>query len=92
MTSDSPKSPLKRSRDKSQHEPKEGSAGAGKTFDPMRDQPAPDEPTDDSPRYAPSPGVPISDEQYEWLKAKAKRTVKPRSEHSQEDPSEKRKK
>jgi hypothetical protein len=92
MTSDPSKSRSKRSRDKSQHEPNEGTADAGKPFDPMLDQPAPEEPTDGSPRYAPAPGVPMSNEQYEWLKLKAKKVVRPRSEHSQEDPSGKRKK
>jgi len=38
----------------------------------------------------PSPGVPISAEQYERLKEAAKTSPKPQSEHSQEDPAQKK--
>lgn len=52
----------------------------------------PDERERDAParralRPAPAPGVPVSDERYEWLKEKAKTVRTPPSKHRQEDPS-----
>lgn len=69
--------------------PRAGVARPGRTVDPKQ---APDEALSDaasraSPRAAPAPGVPVSHEEYEELKRKAKTAVVPRSKHSQEDPS-----
>lgn len=44
----------------------------------------------DHPRDAPPPGVPVSNERYEWLKQKARVVRTPRSKHQQEDPSGKK--
>jgi hypothetical protein len=46
----------------------------------------------DKPFDAPAPGVPVSDEEYDRLKRRAKTARLPPSEHSQEDPSGKRRK
>jgi hypothetical protein len=87
------KSRSKRGGEQSDAPPKRGIAGAGATMDPLDiagDQEC-DEAKRGEPRYVPAPGVPVSNEQYEWLKRKAKSVRVPPSEHSQEDPSGKRK-
>ncbi len=84
-----PKKPDDRSHIQSQP----GTAGPGEDIDPMRiPESEPDEKTRDAPREAPAPGVPMSDEQYEWLKRKAKVVRTPASKHRQEDPSVKTRK
>jgi hypothetical protein len=50
------------------------------------------EATRDESRSAPAPGVPVSVEEYNLLKRRAKTARLPPSEHSQEDPSGKRQK
>jgi hypothetical protein len=44
----------------------------------------------DHSRSAPAPGVPVSGKEFERLKTRAKSSSAPRSEHSQEDPSQKK--
>jgi hypothetical protein len=75
-------------------EARPGSAGPGETFDPSRmlDESRPDEGLIKAPRAAPTPGIPMSDEQYDWLKRKAKVVRTPSSKYGQEDPSAKRRK
>jgi hypothetical protein len=67
-----------------------GAAGPGETFDPTRmpDESRPDEGVHE----APAPGIPMSEERYDWLKRKAKVVRTPSSKHKQEDPSAKRRK
>jgi hypothetical protein len=87
------KSRSKRDGEPSDAQPKRGVAGPGATMDPMNtagDQES-DEAKRGETRHAPAPGIPMSNEQYEWLKRKAKSVRMPPSEHSQEDPSGKRK-
>jgi hypothetical protein len=67
-----------------------GTAGPGETVDPTRipDERRPGEGVHE----APAPGIPMSEEQYDWLKRKAKVVRTPSSKHKQEDPSAKRRK
>lgn len=67
-----------------------GIAGPGKTIDPRSPTPdrEPDEPPDRQPRPAPAPGVPVSNEEYERLKERAKRVRQPPAGHAREDPAE----
>jgi hypothetical protein len=77
-----------------QGQSKPGATGPGEAFNPM-DIPDDAQPGEDSvkePKAAPAPGIPMSDEQYEWLKRKAKVVRTPPSKHRQEDPSAKRRK
>ena len=94
MSSSRSGSPPKKSGDASHGEGKPGAAGPGETFDPTRmpDESRPDEGVIKAPRAAPAPGIPMSDEQYDWLKRKAKVDRTPSSKHRQEDPSAKRRK
>jgi hypothetical protein len=66
----------------------------GETMEPTRiaDERDSDEATRGEPRSAPAPGVPVSAEELERLKAKAKTARLPPSEHRQEDPSGKKQK
>jgi hypothetical protein len=84
-----PKSSSKRPRDRPHARPKAGVAGPGKTVDPTRaaEERGSEMEAPDQPRGTPAPGVPVSNERYEWLKRKAKTVRTPRSAHSQEDPS-----
>ena len=67
-----------------------GAAGPGEIFDPTR---MPDERRlDEGVHEAPAPGIPMSEEQYDRLKRKAKVVRTPSSKHKQEDPSAKRRK
>ena len=90
MNSSSSGSGPKRPDHESQNQPRTGTAGPGENFDPTRipEETRPDENTL-APREAPAPGVPMSNEQYEWLKRKAKVVRTPPSKHKQEDPSAK---
>jgi hypothetical protein len=68
-----------------------GAAGPGEAFDPKRmpeNSPSSEDLTK-APRAAPAPGIPLSNEQYEWLKRKAQAIRSPLSKHAQEDPSAK---
>jgi hypothetical protein len=81
--------------DESSHaQSKTGTAGPGETFDPRRipDESGPGENFANRTREAPAPGIPMSEEQYQWLKRKAKVVRTPPSKHRQEDPSAKRRK
>lgn len=82
----------KRASSRSEGQPKRGIASSGESIDPMLipDERESDEASRSEPRPAPAPGVPVSNEQYEWLKRKAKVVRKPPSKHRQEDPSGKR--
>ena len=77
----------------SERQPKQGAAGSGKLFDPrgVPDEGSSDERARKEPFPAPAPGIPVSKEQYDRLKEKAKSVRIPRSKHSQEDPSGTRK-
>ena len=79
-------------RGKSEDQPATGAVGPGETFDPMARPEEHD--SDETARHvthpAPAPGVPISSEEYEWLKKKAKIVRKPPSKHRQEDPAGKK--
>jgi len=81
----------KRQGGRTEDQPKTGAASPGAPFDPMA---IPEEREAEenrrAPRPAPAPGVPVSPEQYEWLKKKAKAVRKPPSKHSQHDPSGKK--
>jgi hypothetical protein len=64
-----------------------GAAGPGESFDPTR---MPDEsPPDRGGHDAPAPGIPMSEERYDWLKRKAQVVRTPSSKHKQEDSSAK---
>jgi hypothetical protein len=82
----------KRPSDRSEDQPKSGMTGPGETFDPRQiaDERAPGEPAQGEHRPAPAPSVPISNEEYERLKRKAKTVRVPPSKHRQEDPSGKK--
>ena len=69
--------------------PKAGVASPGRTIDPRQEAEGAVAESDSHvpPQAAPAPGVPVSNEQYEELKRKAKTAPVPRSKHSQEDPS-----
>jgi hypothetical protein len=84
----------KKSGHASHGEARPGAAGPGETFDPTRmpHESRPDEGLIKAPRAALAPGIPMSDEQYDWLKRKAKVVRTPSSKHRQEDPSVKRRK
>jgi hypothetical protein len=70
---------------------KPGAAGPGETFDPTQtEHEQTPEPGGGEYRPTPAPGVPVSDEQYEWLKRKAGIVRTPPSKHRQEDPSGKK--
>jgi hypothetical protein len=83
----------KRRSDRSERRPKPGTAGPGETMDPMHiaDERAPAGATRGDPRPAPAPGVPVSIEEYESLKRKAKTVRTLPSKHKQEDPSGRKK-
>jgi hypothetical protein len=83
------KSRTKRGRGEDQ--PKTGTARSGETTDPMAvpEDHEPDEASRGEPRSAPAPGVPVSHEEYERLKERAKTIRKRASKHVQEDPSKK---
>jgi hypothetical protein len=67
-----------------------GATGPGETVDPTR---IPDERRPaEGVHEAPAPGIPMSEEQYDWLKRKAKVVRTPSSKHKQEDPSANRRK
>jgi hypothetical protein len=86
------KSRTKRRRSSSEDRAKTGTAGPGEALDPMavpKDRGS-DEASSGKPRPAPAPGVPVSDEEYERLKERAKTVRKRASKHIQEDPSEKK--
>src|SRR5262245_17222922 len=88
MKSRPPSSNSRMPGEKHQGQPAPGSAQPGKTFDPTQ---APTERvTEEGTRSAPAPGVPMSNEQYEWLKRKATKTKKTPSTSGQEDPSAKK--
>jgi hypothetical protein len=69
-------------RPPSRTKPKAGFAGPGETVDPTAVGK-----TDDKPRAAPAPGLPMSQEAYERLKREAQTRPVPRSKDAQEDPS-----
>jgi hypothetical protein len=71
-------------------QPKTGTAGPGETFDPkaVPEDRESDEASRGKPRPAPPPGVPVSQEEYERLKERAKIVRKRPPKHVQEDPSE----
>jgi hypothetical protein len=79
-----------RSGSKRERQPKTGIAGPGKLVDPNFIKGEADEDTRAKSRPAPAPGVPVSNEQYESLKRKAKTERALPSKHSQEDPSGKK--
>jgi hypothetical protein len=83
----------KPSDDGSQGQAKAGVAGPGVPFDPTgrRSDQACAETTTRKAGAAPAPGLPVSDQQYAWLKRKAKVVRRPPSSHAQEDPSGKKK-
>jgi hypothetical protein len=66
-----------------------GRSGPGESFDPrqLADEPGPGEPAEGEHRPAPAPSVPLSNEEYERLKERAKSARIPPSKHRQEDPS-----
>jgi hypothetical protein len=66
------------------HKPRVGTGDAGAPFDP-RAEPGPEKAEPGEPRSAPAPGVPMSKEDYERLKERA-RTERP-SARSQANPS-----
>ncbi len=77
---------------KPEYRPEPGSADPGAAFDPtlVPDESEPDDTTRGEHRPAPAPGIPMSNEQYEWLKEKARVVRQPPSKHRQEDPSGKK--
>jgi len=76
----------------SSHKPRAGTAGSGKPLDPATVPDAPDPAArPDAPRSMPGPGLPISDEEYEALKRKARTDPTPATRRGQEDPSTKKK-
>jgi hypothetical protein len=76
--------------DEPQGTPQPGSAGPGESINPMG---LPEEPADSAEqqrvRPCPAPGVPVSPEEYERLKEKAKSEPK-EPVNAQEDPSKKK--
>jgi hypothetical protein len=80
MTSKRSKDGTERPRSKTK--PKAGFAGPGETVDPTEVGK-----TDEKPRAAPAPGLPMSQEAYERLKREAQTRPVPRSKDAQEDPS-----
>jgi len=77
---------------RTEDQPKPGSASPGEAFDPTQppQEPSSGDAQRNEPRPAPAPGIPISNEQYEWLKRKAKTIPRPQSDHAQEDPAAKK--
>src|SRR5262249_17265495 len=76
----------------SSHKPRAGTAGSGKPLDPATVPDAPDPAArPDAPRSMPGPGLPISDEEYEALKRKARTDPTPATRAGQEEPSTKKK-
>jgi hypothetical protein len=76
-------------RSRSENQPSSGAASPGEAFDPKA-IPQERETFRGPPRAAPAPGVPVTHEEYERLKQRAKTVRKRSSEHVQEDPSEKK--
>jgi hypothetical protein len=83
----------KRRSDRAQGQPKPGTAAPGKAIDPMgmADESGPAEVRRGDTWAAPAPGVPVSDEEYDSLKRKAKTVRTPLSRSRQEDPSGRKK-
>jgi hypothetical protein len=73
-------------RDEATHKPQEGTGDAGAPFDPGA-EPGPDETAPGEPRPAPPPGVPMSSEEYERLKNRARTERTRPSVRPQTDPS-----
>jgi hypothetical protein len=73
-------------------QPKTGAAGPGEAFEPtaIPEEREPDEAERGKPRPAPAPGVPVSREEYERLKERARTVRKRPPGHVQEDPSSKK--
>ena len=61
-----------------------GLAAGGESFEPRE---LPEEAVDntETPRAAPAPGLPVSEEEYKRMKEVARHTPAPRHEHAQED-------
>jgi hypothetical protein len=63
---------------------KRGAAPSGEPIDP---ETLPDEPEDSEsePRFAPAPGVPVSDDEYKRMKEEAEHGPAPEVDNAQED-------
>jgi hypothetical protein len=90
------RNPVRRkSRPKRHHwgdQPKTGAAGPGETFEPtaIPKERESDDAERGKPRPAPAPGVPLSREEYERLKERARTVRKRPPKQVQEDPSAKK--
>jgi hypothetical protein len=75
----------------SELQPLPGVAGGGESINPMGlpDEQDRGEELSGNPRPAPSPGVPVSGDEYERLKERAKSVRQSSANHGQEDPSAK---
>jgi hypothetical protein len=91
MESMSPSSNSKRPVAGEGNQPEAGVAGPGKMVTPAQ---VPEDKSDEAkrrkPRSVPAPGVPVTNEQYEWLKEQARTVRTPPSKHQQVDPARKR--
>ena len=78
-----------RGRSKPVVAPQAGCGGPGHSASPL-DMPeeSRDTPSTVQPREAPAPGVPVSDEEYERMKEKAKRVKTGSAEITPEDPTQ----
>ena len=85
------KSPTKWRRARREEQPETGLAGPGEAIDPMAvpENCEANEANRRQPRSVPAPGVPVSDQEYEHLKEKARVARKRSVKHAQEDPSKK---
>ena len=83
MTSKRSKDGTERPRSKTK--PMAGVARQGETVEPTAVPKS-----DEKPRAAPAPGLPISQDEYERLKREAQTAPVPRSKDAQEDPSGKK--
>lgn len=86
----SPSSGSKRPASTTGGKPKAGVAEPGAPMKPAYVPDESDEAQMDKPRSAPAPGVPMSEQQYERLKERARVSRTPPSKHRQEDPARKR--